>query len=669
MSLTTDFSSLSFDSIKAQITTQLKNSDAFFDYEFTGSRLNALIDALAYTVLYGGAYANASVIESWRQLAVQRSSVVQHAQNVGYVPSSKRAAAANVEIKMTRTVPSSQTYAIVQRGTKFSGQKGSATYPFVVTEDITILGTNTYQQTIPVSQGRFLSQTINWTATSRIFVKDANTDRRYTKVTVNGEEWKKSDNAARVQSKSKVFYMRETLEGWTEIYFGVSNLETIEGQIDVSMYVGGKTPVPGDAIVVEYLVTDGDAANDTDTFKITSIITGYDTQVTPAAVDKAAGGFAEEDIERIRAVSDKMWQAQGRCVTPADYQNFILAEFGSIIDAIRCWTQRGNLGYAMIAIKPKNALRFNASQEKVISDYLKKYNVSVVEPTIVAPVYIFIDHTIEVDYDPNLLDITEIQLSQNILLSMENYYRTTINDFGIGYQTSKLLKSIDDTHKAILGSSCDIDVVKEFEVEKWWKDLVRGSSLSAPTEFGGISTAPFTYNEYDDTQDPPLYVQSHELQVFSTDSGKLVIGPFLPTKDGINWVECLVKPNSAVYAPLLIPLLDPPNPPHRYDFNEPFDVYFDVNDNDYMAKVKYYEIGSYIVTNNSGGSTFQQINFDDVQEIHQFRWVMKNIDEEFIKYKIKSVENSIYPDLGEIIVFDQYLRPEYIKLKPIAVSS
>ena len=229
------------------------------------------------------------------------------------------------------------------------------------------------------------------------------------------------------------------------------------------------------------------------------------------------------------------------------------------------------------------------------------------------------------------------------------------------------MKAIDDTHKSILGSSCDIDVVKEFEVEKWWKDLVRGSSLSAPTEIRGISTAPFTYHEYDDTQEPPFYVQSHELQVFSTDSGKLVMGPFLPTKDGITWVECLVKPNSAVYAPLPPPILDPLA--IKYDFNEPTDLYFDENDDDYMAKVKYYEIGSYITENDSKGSTFQQINFDDVQEINQFRWVMENVDEEFIKYSIKSVENSIYPDLGEIIVFDQYLRPEYIKLKPIAVSS
>lgn len=667
MSLTTDFSPLTFEGIKQQILTQLKSSDAFFDYEYTGARLNALVDALSYTVLYGGAYANASVIESWRQLAVQRENVVQHAQNVGYVPSSKQSAQADVEITLTRNTPALTTYATIPRGTKFSGQKGATTYPFVVTSDITILGVNLYQSIIPVSQGRFLSTTTNWTATSRVFIKDANIDRRYTKVTVNNEVWKKSDSAARVEKDEKVFYVRETLDGWTEIYFGVSNLEAIEGQVDMSMYVGGKTPTPGDVIVVEYLVSDGEDANGTDTFKITSAVPGFTATVTPAANKNASGGAAQEDIERIRTVSDKMWQAQGRCVTPADYENFILAEFGSMIDAIRCWTQRGNLGYAMIAIKPKNALYFNPSQEQVIVDYLKKYNVSVVEPTIVAPVYIFIDHTIEVDYDPNLLDITEVQLSQNILLSMENYYKTSINDFGIGYQTSKLLKAIDDTHKSILGSSCDIDVVKEFEVEKWWKDLVRGSSLSAPTEIRGISTAPFTYHEYDDTQEPPFYVQSHELQVFSTDSGKLVMGPFLPTKDGITWVECLVKPNSAVYAPLPPPILDPLA--IKYDFNEPTDLYFDENDDDYMAKVKYYEIGSYITENDSKRSTFQQINFDDVQEINQFRWVMENVDEEFIKYSIKSVENSIYPDLGEIIVFDQYLRPEYIKLKPIAVSS
>lgn len=667
MSLTTDFSPLTFEGIKQQIITQLKSSDAFFDYEYEGARLNALVDALAYTVLYGGAYANAAVIESWRQLAVQRENVVQHAQNVGYVPSSKQSAQADIEITLTRNTPSSTTYATIPRGTKFSGQKGATTYPFVVTSDITILGVNEYQSIIPVSQGRLLSTTTNWTATSRIFIKDANIDRRYTKVTVNNEVWKKSDNAARVEKDEKVFYMRETLDGWTEIYFGVSNLETIDGQIDMSMYVGGKTPAVGDVIVVEYLVTDGVDANDANKFKIHSTISGFTVTVTPDATQIAYGGMAEEDIERIRAVSDKMWQAQGRCVTPADYENFILAEFGSIIDAIRCWTKRGNLGYAMIAIKPKGALSFSPSQEQVIIDYLEKYNVSVVEPTIVTPVYIFIDHDIEVDYDPNLLDITEVQLSQNILVSMENYYRTSISDFGQGYQTSKLLAAIDSTHKCILGSQCDINIVKEFEKEKWWEDLVRASKTSAQTVKRGISTAPFTYHEYDDTQDPPFYVQSHELQVFSTDSGKLVIGPFLPTSNS-GWQVCQVRPNAAVYEKVDDPESEDPLV-LAYDFAEPTSLYSFPDDEDYVAAVKYYEIGKYIAKNGSLGSEFSQINFENVPDVNTNRWKLENIDEDFIKYYISVVENSIYPDEGELIVFDQYLRPEYIKLKPISVSS
>lgn len=659
MSLTTDFSPLSFQDIKDQITTQLKNSDAFFDYEFTGSRLNALIDALAYTVLYGGAYANAAVIESWRQLAVQRPSVVHHAQNNGYVPASKVASNATVEIKLTRQVPSTQPYVIVQRGTKFSGQKGTATYPFVTTEDITILGATPFQefeQNILISQGRFLSQTVNWTATSRIFIKDVNTDRRFTKVTVNGETWKKADSAPRIhdEDNTKVFYMRETLEGWTEIYFGVSNLVAIDGQQDLSMFVGGKTPQPGDTIVIEYLVTDGEDANDADQFKITSTVSGYSAVVTPTAVDAATGGSPEEDIERIRSVSDKMWQAQGRCVVPSDYENFIMAEYSYFIDAIRCWTQKGVTGYAYIAIKPKNALTLTESQIEQIGNYLKKYNVSTVEPRILkAPVYIFINHTIEIDYDPNLLDITESQLQQNVIVSMENYYKNSINNFGDGYQTSKLLAAIDATHKSILGSSCDIDVVKEFTRDVFWTELTKGSFLSAPTVTRGISAAAFTYDEYDDTVNPPLFVNTHELKVFSSDSHKLVIGPFLPTAVPGGWTACTINPGLVEYT--------------LRDFDEPVDDYYDQNDVDYVAEVKYYELGTCIETDGSGGTTFTQYKFGSAAPMH--RWNKTWLVEDSIKYYITVTENSIYPAQGEIIAFDQYLRPEYIKLTPHAILS
>lgn len=658
MALQEDFSQLTHPQIVEKIKDQMKSNPNFLDYDFDGSRLRVLIDAMAYSTLYQAAYANAAVSETWRPLARNRQSVVQLAQNIGYIPSSITAGTALVNISAKRTGGPVNPFVTLKRGCRFSGQLDAKTYKFVLTKDIDLIlgaGNLYHASDVTIAQGMLVKNTYTWEANQRIVLKAINVDRRYTSLYINGKEWLLADNAARNKANN-VFYMRETLEGWTEVYFGVGDINENE-----NMFIGGDTPNVGDSIIVEYLTTDGAEANGTSEFKIISSIPNHILDVTSYS-RACSGGDDAEYIEDIRSRSDKMFQSQNRCVTPLDYETFIKHEFDTMLDAVRCWTQRGDYGYAYIAAKPKQGLLLTNEQITAITKYITKYNVSVVAPKFISPVYIFINHTIDVDYDPNLLDTTVEDLKANIIQSISNYYSMNIDSFDDSYQNSKLTREIDNTHKCILGTRCDIDIVKEFEKTAWW-NLSRGSSISTTIDafsaanYGGLSTYEFTYDEYDDSTVPPIFQRSHKLQVMITESDKLILGPFTPTK---------LPDNTYVPSPI-VPCDDLPGISGLYtddDFVLP-DILKDQDPNLILA-CKYYLIGS-VERDVYGETKFTQINFDD--QVHSFRWDVNNIKDDYIRYKLVITDTSVYPSQGEIIVFDPALRPEYITLTPKSITT
>ena len=74
--------SVDFDTIKSNLKTFLSNTDTFKDYDFEGSGLSVLLDALAYTTYYQGVYNNFVANEMFLDTANQRSSIVSHAKSL-----------------------------------------------------------------------------------------------------------------------------------------------------------------------------------------------------------------------------------------------------------------------------------------------------------------------------------------------------------------------------------------------------------------------------------------------------------------------------------------------------------------------------------------------------------------------------------------------------------
>ena len=92
----TQFTSLDFDQIKAQIKDYLAANSNFTDFDFEGSNFSILIDTLAYNTYINAFNANLVANESFLDSATLRENVVSLARNIGYVPRSKTAAKASI---------------------------------------------------------------------------------------------------------------------------------------------------------------------------------------------------------------------------------------------------------------------------------------------------------------------------------------------------------------------------------------------------------------------------------------------------------------------------------------------------------------------------------------------------------------------------------------------
>ena len=126
-------SDLDFDTIKANLKTFLQAKSEFSDYDFEASGLNNVLDVLAFNTHINGLTANFAINESFLNSAQLRSSVVSHAETVGYYPASKTGATATIGLKAitTDTITANST---LPAFTTFTGTLGDTTFTFQTLE-------------------------------------------------------------------------------------------------------------------------------------------------------------------------------------------------------------------------------------------------------------------------------------------------------------------------------------------------------------------------------------------------------------------------------------------------------------------------------------------------------------------------------------------------------
>ena len=454
---------LDFDTISANIKTYLKGQEKFKDYDFEGSNLNVLIDMLAYAGHIGGLNTNLAASEMFLDSAQIRKNVVSRAKDLGFVPASEKASAAQIEVQMInirnadQTIPTANDMTM-PRGHNFQTVYDGVSYNFVnsSTEVPTRDNTTFTYPTVDLVQGQYITDTFIFDGqikNSKFVLSNARIDRSKLEVEVNSNgvvsKYALSTDVSTITSSSKVFYAQENEEGFIEVYFG-----------DGVLGLGLKD---GDLINATYITVDDIHADGAKIFSMADSLQGF-ANGTITTLSVATGGAEKESIDSIKFKATKFYTSQNRLVTLNDYKAKV-SEYYPNADAVAVWGGEDNdppqYGKVFISLKPQNSDYLSESEKTQVTTKLNQLNMLTVRPVIIDAeiVKILITTVFKYNNKETTLSLGEIEtLVRNGIINFDN---TNLNNFDSIFRHSNLVKAIDDTNTSILSNITNIRLRKK----------------------------------------------------------------------------------------------------------------------------------------------------------------------------------------------------------------
>ena len=469
-----NFANLDFDQIKTTIKDYLRSNSNFTDYDFEGSNLSTIIDVLAYNTYITSYNANMVSNEVFIDSATLRENVVSLARNIGYTPTSKKAAKANISFFVDTTSYSStpQTVTLNKGLVCTTNVFNNESFTFAVLDDITVSVNQNLAtfENIEITEGIYI--TTNFTVNSfdpnqRFILPNSNIDTQSIRVTVKPS---KLSNTSRKYRKSESLF---EIDGESAIYF-CQEIENERYELIFGDGVFGKKLESPSFIEVSYLITNGESANGIGSFdfsgKLTSSRDGVNLTagISLLATDNiAAGGKNIETIESIKKYSTRIYSSQNRAVTSADYEA-ILPTIYPEADSVSAFGGEEltppQFGKVFVSVKPTNGAYLSGQIKENIKSQIKKYSVSGIVVDIIDLKYLYIEPNITAYYNANLAksanSITTI-VSDNV----ETYSKSAeINKFGARFKYSKFLNLIDGSSEGITSNITTITMRRDLRV-------------------------------------------------------------------------------------------------------------------------------------------------------------------------------------------------------------
>ena len=478
MATTIKSSNLDFASIKNNLKSFLLEKEEFKDYNFEASGLSNLLDVLAYNTHLNGLTANFALNESFLSTAQLRSSLVQLATAIGYIPDSKTSSEAKIKMAMNLSnVQDRESTITIATGYKFTSKVDVRKYTFQTNETLIASddGTGYYKFTtldgddkISVFEGdaktkTFIAGDNEENAVYIIPDKNIDIDTAVVKVYENATTskfitYKNILTATTISEQSTLYILKEMPNGYYELTFG--NGTTL-----------GQTPPAGGKIVVDYLSCNGANADGALVFEPSATIKITDSvSRTPviSTYSKSVGGGEKETLESIRKNAPFQYASQNRMVTFADYNSLILRNFSTLIKDISSWGGEENLKpefgvvFTSIEFEDDVTAERQAITKTAIEDLAAQLAVATFDVKFTDPVKTWVETEVFFRFNPALTTLSLNTIQENVRSVVQNYFVENTGRFGQAFRRSNMLSLVDDVSPAILSSRTEVKMQQRF---------------------------------------------------------------------------------------------------------------------------------------------------------------------------------------------------------------
>ena len=513
----TQFTSLDFDDIKAQIKDFLRSNSNFSDFDFEGSNFSVLIDTLAYNTYINAFNANLVANESFLDSATVRENVISLARNIGYVPRSKTAATATVrlnDINVGTTNDSTTKYLKLRSGLVCVGSAENTTYRFSIPDDIIstrivdVGGTSfaQFDEPITIHEGTYLQRVyrVDSSVDQRFIIDSPNIDSSTIRVFVSGpadttlgRKYSMVDNILNIDKNSEIFLAQEVQDEKYEILFG-------DGLF-------GRKLENASVITVRYIVTEGQTGNGASNFSFQGSFTkSDDTLFTPSdsisvtTVTNASNGAEVEDVSSIKYFAPRLYSAQYRAVTPRDYEAII----GTIFPQTESVAVIGGeeldppqFGKVQISIKPKNGTFVSDFDKSQIKNKLKNYAIAGINSEIVDLKLLYVEINSTIYYNPSQV-ASAASLRSEVVSGLNEYANNVeLNKFGGRFKYSKVITLIDRIDNGITSNITKVIIRRDLKAllnQFAQYELCYGNKFNINPAGFNIKSTGFTINGFND---------------------------------------------------------------------------------------------------------------------------------------------------------------------------
>ena len=513
----TQFTNLDFDGIKAQIKDFLRSNSNFSGFDFEGSNFSVLIDTLAYNTYINAFNANLIANESFLDSATIRENVVSLARNIGYVPRSKTAATATInlsDVNVGTTNDSTTKFLTLRSGLACVGSSENTTYRFSLPDNVTssrikdVGGTSfaQFDEPITVYEGTYLSRTfvIDSSKDQRFIIDSPNIDSSTIRVYVKGSadvgigrKYSMVDNILNIDKNSEIFLSQEVQDEKYEILFG-------DGLF-------GRKLENNAVVTVTYIVTEGESGNGPSNFNFQGSFTKSDgTFFTPSdsisitTVTNASNGAEVEDVSSIKYFAPRLYSAQYRAVTPRDYEAII----GTIFPQTESVAVVGGeeldppqFGKVQISIKPKNGTFVSDFDKSQIKNKLKNYAIAGINSEIVDLKILYVEVDANAYYNPSQI-ASSANLRTSIINALESYSKNVeLNKFGGRFKYSKVSSLIDRIDNGITSNITKVIIRRDLKAllnQFAQYELCFGNKFNINSAGYNIKSTGFTINGFND---------------------------------------------------------------------------------------------------------------------------------------------------------------------------